>query len=665
MTLETVNLDDRRFQEIVDQAKRMIPRYCPEWTDHNVSDPGVALIELFAWMTDLLMYRVNQVPDKMYVKFLELIGVKLEPPRAAGAPVTFYLSAPQEIALIIPRGTEVATVRTETSPAIVFTTEEDVMIRPPRVSGVFTRAASRGKEGGLREHDLRSLELPDSSIQLFPEKPSVGDSFWIALEDDHSSHVMALVLRCEIAGGAGLDPKNPPWVWEVFQGGAVRWTSCEVEYDGTGGFNQDGEIVLHLPRMSRGSVENRNAFWLRCRLTEEQGKPVGSYRVSPEIQAIRLESRGGTALARHAVTVQNEVVGQSDGTPGQRFMLNHSSLLSRDPATDFLILETAGVPNERWTEVTDFADSGPTDTHFTLSGDGTLTLGPSLLQPDGSVYNFGVTPPKGSVLRFSRYQHGGGVIGNVPRAALSVLKTSIPYVARISNRQASIGGRDAQTLEDAKLRAPQTLRTRTRAVTSDDYEYLACQVPGAARAHCQAPGGQPSGPNDPKPGSVLVSVLPAIEIPEGRISQEMLPLAAETRAAVMAHLDARRLIGTTLEVRAPQYVWVSVEAKLRVSERSDPALALEVQAQAEAALYAYLNPYRGGPDGTGWPFGRALHIGEIFSLLQRVMGVEFVDDVKVGLSEPGSDAAPQPAPNRLVLLPYALVCSDRHRVTVT
>ena len=85
MPLPTPKLDTRRFQDIVDEAKRLIPRYCPEWTDHNVSDPGITLIELFAWMTDLLLYRTNQVPDRMYVKFLELIGVRLDPPRAARA----------------------------------------------------------------------------------------------------------------------------------------------------------------------------------------------------------------------------------------------------------------------------------------------------------------------------------------------------------------------------------------------------------------------------------------------------------------------------------------------------------------------------------------------------------------------------------------------------
>src|ERR671917_2601993 len=95
MVLPIPKLDDRTFQDLVNETKRLIPHFCPEWTDHNVSDPGVTLIELFAWMTDLLLYRVNQVPDKMYVKFLEMIGVRLEPPRAARAPVTFYLSAPQ------------------------------------------------------------------------------------------------------------------------------------------------------------------------------------------------------------------------------------------------------------------------------------------------------------------------------------------------------------------------------------------------------------------------------------------------------------------------------------------------------------------------------------------------------------------------------------------
>ena len=68
MALPAPNLDDRKFQDIVDEAKRLIPRYCPEWTNHNLSDPGVALIELFAWMSEMVLYRLNQVPDRLYVE---------------------------------------------------------------------------------------------------------------------------------------------------------------------------------------------------------------------------------------------------------------------------------------------------------------------------------------------------------------------------------------------------------------------------------------------------------------------------------------------------------------------------------------------------------------------------------------------------------------------
>src|SRR5512145_3505350 len=130
MTLTVPKLDDRRFQDLVDEAKKRIPHYCKEWTDHNVSDPGVTLIELFAWMTDQVVYRLNRVPDRNYVKFLELIGVSLYPPTAARTSVTFWLSAPQPDIVTIAAATQVATVRTDTSEAIVFATTDDLPIIP-------------------------------------------------------------------------------------------------------------------------------------------------------------------------------------------------------------------------------------------------------------------------------------------------------------------------------------------------------------------------------------------------------------------------------------------------------------------------------------------------------------------------------------------------------
>src|SRR3982750_1846603 len=109
MALPPPNLDDRRFQDLVDEAKLLVQRNCPEWTDHNVSDPGVTLIEAFAHMTDQLLYRLNRVPEKSYLAFLDLIGVTLFPPVPARADVTFWLSAPQPGTVVLPENTEIAT----------------------------------------------------------------------------------------------------------------------------------------------------------------------------------------------------------------------------------------------------------------------------------------------------------------------------------------------------------------------------------------------------------------------------------------------------------------------------------------------------------------------------------------------------------------------------
>ena len=254
----------------------------------------MTLVELFAWMTDLLLYRVNQVPDKMYIKFLDMIGVQLEPPRAARAPVTFYLSAAQPADVTIPEGTEVATVRTETSPAIIFTTDADLTIRTAGVQAAPHARLRRRRRSAPGSHTIcassncRARRYRCSRIR----RPSAARSTWASSATTRST-CMAVVVECELAGGAGIDPNNPPTEWQVWQGGLTRWATCEVEYDGTGGFNQPGEIILHLPTMAEGEFQGVRGYWLRCRLTEAQSGP-GAYR---DLAGDR--AAGGRGARRH------------------------------------------------------------------------------------------------------------------------------------------------------------------------------------------------------------------------------------------------------------------------------------------------------------------------------------------------------------------------------
>ena len=87
-------LDDRKWEDLVREAIDLIPKYCPEWTNHNASDPGITLLELFAWLIEVLLYRLNRVGDKNYLAFLNLMGIDLQPPQPATATTDASASAP-------------------------------------------------------------------------------------------------------------------------------------------------------------------------------------------------------------------------------------------------------------------------------------------------------------------------------------------------------------------------------------------------------------------------------------------------------------------------------------------------------------------------------------------------------------------------------------------
>ena len=108
-----INLDDRTFDDIFNEALRLIPRYCPEWTNHNTSDPGITLLELFSWMTEMTIYRLNKVPDKTYLSLLELMGLSLVTPQSARAIIQFYPVEGVNKNIEIKAGTQIAAVVSE------------------------------------------------------------------------------------------------------------------------------------------------------------------------------------------------------------------------------------------------------------------------------------------------------------------------------------------------------------------------------------------------------------------------------------------------------------------------------------------------------------------------------------------------------------------------
>lgn len=694
MPLIAPNLDDLRFQrDLVDEARKRIIHYCPEWTEYNLSDPGITLIELFAWMTELMVYRLNKVPEKNYIKFMELLGMQLRPANSARTDLTFWLSVSLPISpendspVIVPVGTQVVS-QSIGEEDIVFTTDSQLTIVPPKLTQL------------RRQEDFHKNYLPRLGIEDFyafnRDEPQVGDTFYLGFDEAYpiNGHILQIEFECQQVQAVGIKRDDPPWVWECAMGNDV-WreltpSTFADEKDTTGGLNNEtGSITLYLPlHMKPDQLFGRTGYWVRCRL-EPRRPEQGMYTESPRVIDVAAYTLGATVPATHAVVVENEFLGRSNGDPGQEFALEYSPLLDlRDD-------ETVEVEENRygdlvfvpWQRVPDFSKSSRYDRHFVLdTATGQIMFGPSVRQPDGTVRQYGRIPESGRQIRINRYRYGGGTKGNLPINSLEGLTTALAYVSRVTNLNRAIGGRDQESMDELKERARRELRAQLRAVTPEDYEDLA---KGATRTVERVKCNVPQNSNGRlSPGVVEILVVPAVAdaLRAGDLSR--LQIDESLANTIRQHLDKYRLLTTILHVREPDYMGVKVDVEVVPSEYVQPEI---VKARIIDSLNTFINPLNiaeapgelddlMGANWDGWPFGRTLYVPEIFSLLQRIPGVKHVLDVKLSWrpvipreeipptgDEDGVEAKEDLTPVTKKLLKVrsnALLCSLRHEITM-
>ncbi len=276
----------------------------------------------------------------------------------------------------------------------------------------------------------------DGDFACFGTPPQPGDVLLLGLNDQAHSCAVVLRFECEVRG-VGVNPRNPPLVWEAWDG--ADWASCELDSDGTGGLNRPGDVVLHVPHEHTASlIGGVRAGWLRCRVVEPRdGYP--SYSASPMVRSVNAFTIGGSVPGVHAETIADEVIGMSEGVPGQSFELGRHPVV---PGGEPFVVEIAsGSGWEVWTEVDSFAGCGPEDRVVAVDRTaGLVHFPPAVREPDGSLHHYGAVPPPGSPIRVPHYRTGGGPAGNVAARALSVLRSSIPFVNSVENRRAAHGG---------------------------------------------------------------------------------------------------------------------------------------------------------------------------------------------------------------------------------
>ena len=698
--LPSSNLDDRTFDDLVDECILRIPRYCPEWTDHNLSDPGITLIELFAWLTDQMLLRFNQVPRKNYVAFLELLGIRLQPPAPARTELSFYLSSDLPETYTIPEGIEVSTVRTETTEAITFSTNFPLIIAKPRLQHVLTALTVEEIPQSLRERvtitwNRQSDAFWEGSEQpIFEEEPQPGNCFYLVINSDDplDGNVLEITVQGASATPTGINPNQPPRRWEAWDGEKWQPVLLKEVDDKTRGFSfyeiaqqgiypeQGTEVRLHLPQ--NWPVTNFISYrgrWIRCLLTPLDVNNSG-YNRPPRIAGLGVRAVGGTVRASQNNLIEDERLGISNGKPGQVFQLQQQPVLERRDSEYILVIPPNGLP-QKWEEVRDFADSHSRSLHYTIDSiTGTVQFGPLIREPsqlkseiqvrtriqqlrpedtfvqvsdietNNFEHQYGAVPPRGSEIRMVSYRTGGGRQGNVQANSLQFLKSAVPYVDSVINHQGAINGADAESLEQAVIKAPRILRSRDRAVTVEDFEALA-QIAGQgaiARVRCL-----PADANR-QAGTVSLLIVPNFNtdaIAQGQgLSPDKFDLSPALQEQVLRYLDERKLLGVQVQLQQPEYIGVCVQTEIGLEPAYDNSRAREEILRAiRISLYKFLNPLTGGIEGQGWAFGRPLYESDIVALLQQARGVRYLGPVLLfPIRKQGDTWRRQPSPERVI-----------------
>ena len=704
MPIEPPDLTDLTYAKVRDLLISRIPVYTPEWTDHNDSDPGIALIQLFAWMSDQIGYRLNRVPDRSYIEFLKLIGIRLRPAEPATTRLAFYLSHPESLPgrFAIPAG---SVVEAATADKPSFETSSELDAVPAQVGAILTTRADDLRN--LSAHDPldddqdaeawldaryalvwdgktpKPEELPAQPVRIgqvnqdsthtriwlglvFNPAPSAGFlgqrvTLTLQLDDDEQPDSFAEVMCANELLETPAATAHYRWYRPRSSGESTgNWVPLTPLSDTTAGFSRSGELRFDVPE-EMGPIPN--AEWGDVRspppLTmqeicdaatanpdETPAEPVphplpgslpnsvdglgalsvpisGWICVEPgigNVPAISLRALSfNVAPATQARTVRGELLGHGDGKPGQTARLANPNILTGSLA--LAVEDTSDGLLHDWTAVESFDAAGADASVYRLDAEaGSLTFGDGI---------HGRPPPLGARIVALRYQHGGDTSGNLGPGTINKPVSLPSAVGAVNNIVAARGGRDAETLEEAKQRAPRELKIMQRAVTGADFEFLALQTPGVVLGRAKAvplrrPFDDPAdGPglnlDEPAAGAVAVIAVPRTA---GLFPR---PTAGEMRA-VCRWLDQHRLVTTEVHVVPPMYVRLyNFEIKLTAEPGFSAANLREaITEDLEAWLHVL-----GGNGGSGFPFGGVLTHSAILARLFSVPGVKRVENLEL------------------------------------
>jgi hypothetical protein len=689
MPLNQPILDDRSYQQILREALARIPVHNPEWTNFNDSDPGVTLLQLFAFMSESLLYRANQIPRDNRLKFLNLLGIGLQ----AAAPATGFVvirseRGPLEVRTV-PGELDVRAgdVRFRTKDGLaVFPVEARVFFKQPLPAPTTDDEAAELDTYRLLYADL--LEAPGVEPAFYTTAPLPGPAadgtlpvvdilqdtvdgcLWIALlarkgESPATAReaiagkpltvgVMPYLAADVVTLGAGQSVPDEPLVklhWEIMQPVKGGRYAAIIPRSSANILATPGLVELTLPgKESFGAYEayepgeegtgdyppslvdtdfrDRIVTWLRLRVERETTGGTVQARVSwLDINAARVVQE---------TIVRGEVVGEGSGEPDQTF-----TLANRPVNPESLTLTVGGVP---WYPISDLLAAAPEvrvenprlplyESEIPPVTGAQPQLNVYMLDPESGVITFGdgahgARPRRGERI-VADYRFGGGRQGNLGASAIN-RSPQLPAGFKVENPIRTWGGDDAESPDDAEKTIPRQVAHRDRLVSAQDFEDVTQRTPGVDIGRVEVlPLYDGRGKQEGVPGAVTVMVIPRFDAlsPDAPRPDR---LFLET---VCRYLQPRRLVTSELHVHGPVYkdIYVSVGLEIMAGRASAPVIDA-----VRDELRAFLHPLTGGRDGLGYPMDTPVLQRELEAIVTRVDGVKLVSGLLLGGATGGS-----------------------------
>ena len=650
--LPEIHLDQTSFDEIVDRAKNRIVSFYPDWTDFNYHDPGITLIELFAWRKEIQQYELNHIGERHRRKYLQLLGTDVR----HRAPAHCYVTAQVPSPCVIPEGCRLEAV------GVIFETEERQML--PGVSITCCVGWLEDRVGYLDGHRL-ALEQP---FQFYPfgREAKEGTCLYIGLSGPlPQGECVALTVQTDKRSGSGRNLPGKDTIplarlhFSYWDGS--EYQPVELIREETFGFLIDGQVWFRVNgQMKERQVGGEKGYFLRIRLLESQyeAAPVISFLDMNTLRVQQKETvakwmavpgdvQGGVLWCGHHLCAVGEVKvfekqqGQYKEIPvlskefeeaaGRTRIRIKQNTKELTAPRDFWILAYSreewyrhhfvlgiahGFPNEsfdldedqvcwedlellveeadepgvyrKWDKREDFTLSGPEDMHFCVDG----ATGRILF--GNGIHGMA---PEGRVLLIS-YSRVLGSGGNVKAMRVHSFQDQSLKEIRVTNRWDAGGGRDEESVEEAFARIRGELTQPGNLVTAQDYEREVRTTPGLWVESCKALFGT-EGEEKGAEETVRIVVKP--------YSTESRPgLTPAFIRNILRHLEKKRLLGVQIKVLPPSYIRLSAWVDVMVYPQYHNA-----EAMVEQAVEEYLAVFRE-------QFGGVISYTGLYGMIERL-----------------------------------------------